>query len=182
MGGKDLCHPDSPFGECYPPEGSVWAGPRETIKLELNEKQITDLINEFKPDLLLISDVKLKFDGNTAIVETISYFPIAPGIIRAEMRAIKYNYIVDKLSVGRIPAPENIKKILENSLDDLIINTLSAYGITYSSLEIKNGLLYTKVQIPSGLVQIDNDGILVIDANTAQQQDKHEEKDDYHIM
>ncbi len=182
MGGKDLCHPDSPFGECYPPEGSVWAGPREMLELELNEKQITDLVNEFKPNSLLIYDIKFNFNDDMAVIEATSLYPIAPGIARAEIRLAKNRYVVDKLYIGRIPALESIRKTLEESLDTLIINSLSAYGVGLSSLEIKNGFLHANVHVPLGLVQISNDGMLIINADAIQQQDKYEEKEDYTIM
>lgn len=182
MGGKDLCHPDSPFGECYPPEGSVWAGPRETLELELNEKQVTDLVSKFKPNSLLIYDVRFRFNNDTATIEATSLYPFAPGIARAEIRIIKHKYVVDKLYIGRIPAPENVRKMLEESLDTLIINSLSAYGVGCSSLEIKNGLLHANVHVPLGLVQFNDDGMLIINADVIQQQDKYEEEEDYKIM
>jgi hypothetical protein len=182
MGGKDLCHPDSPFGECYPPEGSIWAGPKEILELELDEKQVTDLVNEFKPDSLLISDIRFKFNDNIAIIEATSLYPIAPGIVRAEIRATKYKFVVDKLYIGRIPAPESVRKMLEQSLDSLIINSLSSYGVGYSSLNIRDGHMYAKVYAPSDLVQIDDDGVLIINADVIQQQERYKVPEDYNII
>jgi hypothetical protein len=116
MGGKDLCHPDSPFGECLPPEGSVWAGEREKLELKLNDKQITDLVNEFKPKTLLLSDILFEFTNDTAKAQATSYYPIAPGHARTEILVTRERLIVKKLYLGRVPVPEKIRKMFEQAL------------------------------------------------------------------
>jgi len=177
-GGKDLCAPESPFGECWPPEGSVWAGERETLELELNNDQLAAIVNKFKPRTLLLTNIKFKIKEGKGSAEATSLYPIAPGVARAEIELTKATTLeIKSITLGRIPLADKLMKSFQYYVNEMLLDTLASYGVTVAQIRLHNGILYAYVTTPKGLVEITETGKIIINANVIEQPEEQKSKD-----
>ncbi|PIS22447.1 hypothetical protein COT50_01935 [candidate division WWE3 bacterium CG08_land_8_20_14_0_20_41_10] len=149
------------FGECQPFPGSVWAGDREKINLELSDAEVEELIKLYFPKDIKLKDIVLRFEESKIFVNAHSYYPFAPGFVTAEMTSNRYGFKLISLHLGKLPAPESLRKAVEDSIDAVIVDTLSGYGVTISIMEMQGDRFTVTGEAPRGLIKREN-GVLVV--------------------
>lgn len=153
------------FDECRPFPGSVWAGEREKILLELSDAETTELIKLYLPKEIKLKDVVLLFERAKILVNTHSYYPLAPGFVTAEAARDRYGFKLTSLYLGKIPAPESLRQMVENNISPVITDFLSEYGVAISIMEMQGSKLTVIGEAPKGLIKREG-GVLVINFDT----------------
>lgn len=97
----------------------VWGIPKkERMTLELTDEQTTSFLNDYKPNFLLLKDIKIKSEKNTAYVQGLSLSPNFPGIIKLTLQVLESKDLrIIEGSLGRFPMTYNMKKYLETKIN-----------------------------------------------------------------
>lgn len=149
------------FGECKPFPGSVWAGEREEIRLELTDTEVNELMKLYLPKEVKLNDITLLFEQGRIFVNTRSYYPFAPGFVTAEATKDRYGFKLTSLYLGKISTPESFRKMVEDNIDPIITDSLSGYGVTIAIMEMQDDRLSVIGEAPKGLIKREG-GVLVI--------------------
>lgn len=98
---------------------AVWGIPKkERMTIELSNEQATSFLNDYKPNFLLLNNIKIKSENNTAYVQGLSLSPNFPGIIKLTLEILESKDVrIIEGSLGRLPMTRNMKKYLETKIN-----------------------------------------------------------------
>jgi hypothetical protein len=107
----------------------------------------------------------LRFEQGRIFVNARSYYPFAPGLVTAEATLDRYGFKLASLYLGKIPAPESLRMMVEDNIDPIITDSLSGYGVTIAIMEMQDDKLTVIGKAPKGLIKREG-GVLVINFDT----------------
>lgn len=148
-------------GICAPPGcGSPNSENTEEITLELSAEQLTALLNKLNSNIM-ISGLKVKFDGGNIIASGKSYYPVLSGNITIKSR-LKFNHFyVEEVYIGGTKAAKKIASFVEANGNTMIDRQFKKSNVFVKNMELENNRLLFEAVIPKGKVNY-NKGVITI--------------------
>lgn len=170
--------PTGDSGICAPPGcGNPYGTEdREDITLLLTDEQITSLLNQYKPTSVLLTNIKVRFSGQTIFASATSFHPFMPGQLSASMRLYINHFYVNDAYIGNIKAPKKIANFIEANGDKMIKDIFTKYGIWLDQMKLVNEKLSFKANIPKGMITVDQNGIILINLKEIQETQNNTEQ------
>jgi hypothetical protein len=160
----------SATGVCAPPGcGPSSSVPREDIKLELTDEQLTALINTLKPKNLQASNIRIKLDSGKIISKATSYYPPVPGNITVVSDLRLNHFYVEKVYIGGIRAPKKAESFIESNGSGLIDKAFQENGVFLKNMRIENNKLIFEASVPKGMIAVEGEVIKINQSPTQNQ-------------
>lgn len=157
-------------GICAPPGcGNPYGTEnRETIDLSLTDEQITSLLNQYKPASVLLNNMKVEFSGQTIFASATSLYPFMPGQLSISARLYINHFYVNDAYIGKIKAPDKIANLIEANGDKMIKDIFVKYGVWLDQMELVDGKLRFKANVPRGMIVVEQDGTILLNLQEIQ--------------
>lgn len=142
---------------------------RENIDLSLTDEQITSLLNQYKPASVLLNNMKVGFSGQTIFASATSLYPFIPGQLSISARLYINHFYVNDAYLGNIKAPDKIANLVEANGDKMIKDNFAKYGVHLDRMELVDGKLRFKVNVPRGMIVVEQDGTILLNLQEIQE-------------
>ena len=165
-------------GICAPPGcGNPYGTKdRENITLLLTDEQITSLLNQYKPTFVLLTNMKVEFSGQTIFASATSLYPFMPGQLSISARLYINHFYVNDAYIGKIKAPEEIANFIEANGDKIIKDIFAKYGIWLDQMELVDGRLSFKANVPKEMITVDQNGTISVNLQEIQESQNNVEQ------
>jgi hypothetical protein len=157
-------------GICAPPGcGNPYGTEnRENIDLFLTDEQITSLLNQYRPASVLLNNMKVEFSGQTIFASATSLYPFMPGQLSISARLYINHFYVNDAYLGNIKAPDKIANLIEANGDKMIKDNFAKYGVWLDQMELVDGKLRFKANVPRGMIVVEQDGTILLNLQEIQ--------------
>ncbi len=142
---------------------------REDITLLLTDEQITSLLEQYKPISVLLTNIKVEFSNQTIFASATSLYPFMLGQVSVSARLHINHFYVNDAYIGKIKAPEKIANFLEANGDKMIKDMFVKHGIWLDQMELVDGKLSFKANVPKGMITVDQDGTILVNLYETQE-------------
>lgn len=155
-------------GICAPPGcGPNTSVPRENIKLELTDEQLTALVNTLKPKNLLASNIRIKLDSGKIILTATSYYPMIPGKVTIISDLRLNHFYVKEVYIGVIKAPGKTESFIEANGSGLIDKAFLENDVFLKSMRIEGDKFIFEASVPKGMIMVEG-GVIKINQSATQ--------------
>lgn len=165
-------------GICAPPGcGNPYGTEnREDISLLLSDEQITSLLNQYKQTSVLLTNMKVEFSDQAIFASATSLYPFIPGQLSVSARLYINHFYINDAYVGNIKAPGKIANFIEANGDKIIKDILAKYGVWLGRMELVDGKLSFKANVPKGMITVNQNGTILVNLQEIQESQNNVEQ------
>ncbi len=149
----------------------IYGGKDATQNLQLNEKEVTSLLDHASSESVLV-EVNIEGAGSkTVLISEVQHNPLTKRILHVDLHAVAMDELLTaEVPIETVGEPEGVKTgggVLEHSLRALEIECLpgdlpSAINVDVSALNVGESLHVKDIKLPKGVTALNDPELTVV--------------------